>query len=59
MDPITALALIDGSITLYARAMTMLDKLREEGLITPEQQAARKGEVAVSRALAGLPPADE
>lgn len=59
MDPLTVLAVIDASITSYARAMALLDKMAAEGLITKEEQAARKGEVAVSRALAGLPPAGE
>lgn len=59
MNPLAALAIIDAAITTYGRAMQLLDNLRAEGVITAEQQAARMGEVAVSRALAGLPPAGE
>lgn len=58
MDPLAALALIDASITAYARGQALLAELLAKGLITPEQQRARLGEVAVSRALAGLPPVE-
>lgn len=39
MDPATIIALLNGALQLGGALLPQIDKMRQEGTITPEQQA--------------------